>query len=466
MKKTTLPIFFLFCFLIGGENRGFIDNIESIKSKNETKFKLSEKNYEAKETKIPPKIDGKLDDDCWKNANELSNFLIYKGENEIASIQTHVKITFTKDTIYVGFICNEPNMKGLIEKCREYDGNVWYDDCVEIWFDVNCKKRSYHILVNPLGTIYDQKEEEKEEQDPFAIRAGEKKVVVSEDRGWNSGAIAKVFKGENFWSVELAVPVKNFGIENIIKGSIWGLNVGRTRRSGNVCELSSWTGVFCTPINNFGVIKFEGSPPYIIDIISMGNLSNGENNYSIRIKNIKKEKKYILWKIEAVSNIKSKKMIKISLNPGEEKIIKLPYKLEGIGEKFYMLIEGIEENTGEKIYYDRIDGRIPELLILNLLKNELYLGEEKRLEATVKINLGDRYFENIFLELELLNAQNEIILSEKIEKLESPFLKLGLNISFLKEEGDYKIRVKVVNKENNKILVFKEGTFILIKPPF
>lgn len=450
---------------ISGENKKFIDNIKFIKVKNETKFKLSEKHYEAKETKIPPQIDGKLEDECWKNAYELSNFLIYKEENSIAHIQTHVKITFTNDTIYVGFICDEPNMEGLKEKCREYDGNVWYDDCVEIWFDVNCtKNRSYHILVNPLGIIYDQKEEEREEQDPFAIKAGEKRRAFYGDKNWNSGSTAKVFKGENFWSVELAVPVKNLGIDNIIKGSIWGLNVGRTRRSGNACDLSSWTGIFCTPISNFGTLKL-GESSYIVDKISTGNLSNGENTYSIRIKNLTKEKKSILWKIEAVSDIKSKELIKISLNPEEEKIIELPYKLEGIGKNFYLLIEGIEENTKEKIYYDRIDGSIPELLILNLLKNELYLGKEKQLEADVKINVGNIWFQNTFLELELLNTQNEIILSEKIEKIESPFLKLWLNISSLKEEGEYRIKVKIMDKKN-KILASKESPFILIKPPF
>lgn len=57
----------------------------------------------ASRTAKAPKIDGKLDDGCWKNAEVFSNFTQgYPNPGASPTFKTEVKVVFDKKTIYIG----------------------------------------------------------------------------------------------------------------------------------------------------------------------------------------------------------------------------------------------------------------------------------------------------------------------------------------------------------------------------
>ena len=211
----------------------------------------------AEKAGLLPNIDGVLDEKCWAKAGTIKDFVVYETEEELALIQTQAKLVFASDAIYVGLRCDEPNVKGLLERCKNHDGDVWHDDCVEIWFDTTLDKASaYHLAINPLGTVYDERVWDEEVGDPQAGAEVKKKVRRS-DVAWNSGCQVKVTKGKTFWTVEGRIPAKSLGVDKISLGSVWGLNVARVRRSGATLEMSSWTGVFTSPISGFGMVQLD-----------------------------------------------------------------------------------------------------------------------------------------------------------------------------------------------------------------
>ena len=216
--------------------------------------------FSARTTPTAPRIDGLLDDPCWQGGSSINDFVVYRTKGELAGVQTQAKIAYAQDAVYVAFRCEEPDMRGLIARCRIHDGTVWHDDCVELWLDTNRDGSSaYHFLVNPLGTTYDTREWDETVKDPES-NDGNKKVHRG-DRSWESGCEAAVSKGRNLWIVEMRIPAKALGTDRPAPGAVWGLNVARTRRSGSVCELSSWTGAFTTPISAFGTLRFDQEQP-------------------------------------------------------------------------------------------------------------------------------------------------------------------------------------------------------------
>lgn len=175
-----------------------------------------------------PVIDGILDDKCWRENIECLNFLLTQ-ERGLAQGTTSARVTYDSRNIYFAFKCEEKFLKPELNQmerfkgtCKEKDGPVWSDDCVEIFIKGKAGKK-YQIAVNSLGTVYDS-------------------VVDTPDGPlWDSNAKVATYVGNGSWTVEIAVPILSIA-ENInLAGKIWRINLCRTRHP--VYEFSSWSPV-------------------------------------------------------------------------------------------------------------------------------------------------------------------------------------------------------------------------------
>ena len=417
--------------------------------------------YVAPGTDQPPKLDGVLDDPCWKAAPVLTGLTM---EGKPADVQMQTNFVFDEARLYVGFKCDEPNMAGLAAACKTRDGNVWYDDCVELWLDINYdRRRSYHFLFNPIGTVLDLRERDEEVGDLAARRAGSKKVVHHQDEKWNSGCTAKTAKGKDFWTVEVAIPVGPMGSDEIIRGSRWGLNVARARRSGGTCALSTWTGVFVSPISRFGTLQFDRSD-CDFGVVSLGNLSVGKNFLVLRVKNLTKAAKRIDVHVSATAAQTTHQHTQVALAVGETKDTRVPYTLHGVGSRFALALHARDAETKERILSRRYEGIVPDVLNLKLNTPQLYLGEQNEVKGHLVVNLGDAELPNSSISLELVDDNGRVIAADAIAGLKSEAV-MTLNIANLKEEGDYRLRARVLDR-SKRCLAQKEVPFNLIEPPF
>ena len=123
-------------------------------------------------------------------------------------LKTSARVLFGATKMYVSFDCAEPDVDALVAKTTRRDGNVWADDCVEVFVTGDSRVGMFHFAVNPKGTIFDSK---------------------GKDAKWDSGATTKVAveKGKG-WTVTLAVPLKGVGAY-VGKGQTWVLNLNRTK---------------------------------------------------------------------------------------------------------------------------------------------------------------------------------------------------------------------------------------------
>jgi len=170
----------------------------------------------------PPVIDGKLDDEVWKQAVVLKDFYqTQPGDNIAPSKPTEVMIGYDAKTLYFGFHCyDDPTkVKATVGKRDEIFG----DDNVRIFLDTfNDQRRAYILGWNPLGIQQDG--------------------IATEGSGWDfSVDIVMESKGmltSDGWTVEVAIPFKSLRYE-AGKGKLWGIHIWRNFFRFND-EIDSW----------------------------------------------------------------------------------------------------------------------------------------------------------------------------------------------------------------------------------
>ncbi|MFW6158119.1 MAG: sugar-binding protein [Planctomycetota bacterium] len=157
----------------------------------------------------PVEIDGELADAAWADALALGDFV--RGPDRPA-FKTRVLVTYDEDNLYVAVVNEEPHTGDLVTNATQRDGQVWSDDCVEVYVDAwNSKDGDYYgFFVNPKNVVYDRRP------------AGEEGWSGE----WSSGTC--VIDGK-VWVAELAVPFKTMGLQ-AKTGHKLGLMVARNRK--------------------------------------------------------------------------------------------------------------------------------------------------------------------------------------------------------------------------------------------
>jgi hypothetical protein len=170
----------------------------------------------------PPIIDGKLDDDVWKNAAVLKDFYqVQPGDNIAPSKLTEVMLGYDARFLYVAFHCyDEPDkVRANIPKRDD----IFNDDYVGILFDTfNDKRKAYEFDFNPLGVQADGIWTDGQGED-FSLD------VVLESKGMVT---------TDGYTIEVALPFKSIRYVGG-KDTLWGVHFWRRIKRFNN-ELDMW----------------------------------------------------------------------------------------------------------------------------------------------------------------------------------------------------------------------------------
>ena len=170
----------------------------------------------------PPVIDGKLDDEVWKQAAILKDFYqVQPGDNIAPSKPTEVALGYDSKFLYVAFHCfDEPDkVRANIPK-RD---NIFDDDYVGILFDTfNDSRKAYEFDFNPLGVQADGIWTDGQGEDFNPDIVMESKGIVTADG----------------WTVEVAIPFKSLRYV-AGKDRLWGAHFWRRIKRFNN-ELDMW----------------------------------------------------------------------------------------------------------------------------------------------------------------------------------------------------------------------------------
>ncbi|MDX6404360.1 MAG: hypothetical protein QOH70_1815 [Blastocatellia bacterium] len=169
-----------------------------------------------------PVIDGKLDDEIWKQAAVLKDFhQVQPGDNIAPSKPTEVLLGYDSRFLYIAFHCyDEPDkVRANIAK-RD---NIFDDDYVGILFDTfNDHRKAYEFDFNPLGVQADGVWTDGQNEDFNPDIVMESKGLITSDG----------------WTVEVAIPFKSLRYV-AGKDKLWGAHFWRRIKRFNN-ELDTW----------------------------------------------------------------------------------------------------------------------------------------------------------------------------------------------------------------------------------
>ena len=186
-----------------------------------------------------PTIDGRVNDDPgWAEATTVS-LTLSDGSGD-ATQPTTVRFGLCDQQLYVAFLCGEDRLDQMQANVKETDGEVWKDDCVEIFLDPGLTEKTfYQVIVNSLGTL---------------SRHGPQGVTWQPE----VKAAASRQPDQQRWVAELAIPAGELKL-----APLFGLNFGRERRPTEITELCTWSvtgGPFGRP-ERFGKAVISGDLP-------------------------------------------------------------------------------------------------------------------------------------------------------------------------------------------------------------
>ena len=182
----------------------------------------AEREIAVKRCTMPPTMDGKLDDACWREAAPLKDFALLK-THKPASQQTEAKVCFNDRALYFGITCFENEMGQIKAAERKRDGAVYEDDAVEVFLAAEHGLQAasatpyYHFVLNAAGT---QRDDE------------------GASPSWNARWTTAVGQEKDRWTVEIAIPFDQIPIPADAAGT-WLFNIARHEVPHN--ELSTWS---------------------------------------------------------------------------------------------------------------------------------------------------------------------------------------------------------------------------------
>ena len=192
---------------------------ETAKNSNDNTATKNNKSEIPAEKSVPVKIpitidaltiDGKLDEEMWKQAAVFKDFVqTFPGDRVAASKQTEVYVFYDQTNFYIGFKCfdEKDKIRATVAKRDE----VFGEDNVRVWLDTyNDQRRAYVLGFNPYGIQQDGIYTEGRGAD-FSVDIVMESKGVIEDWGW---------------SVEVKIPFKSLRYA-AGEGKFWGFNVAR-----------------------------------------------------------------------------------------------------------------------------------------------------------------------------------------------------------------------------------------------
>ncbi len=230
---------------------GLILCLSALRANAETRYKV----YRIPK---PVKIDG-LPDDAWQHIPEQRGFIYVNKTSAYSGLYTSFKIGYDNNNLYILIRADEPQMKECIEWAKKKGGQG-----IEILLDVPGAKGKdhYQYAVSILGKkLYELKADL--DNKPFDIKNTLWKKI---DLGWQK----TVYYGNDYYTVEMAIPFKSLGIKTPKSCDEWGAQIGRFGTAwpraealkGLHWKLACWTAWVPMPsgfwkqVDEHGILEF------------------------------------------------------------------------------------------------------------------------------------------------------------------------------------------------------------------
>lgn len=222
----------------------------------------------ASESRKQIKIDGKLKESFWENAQTGGKFWTTSGDN-IAPVQTELKVAFDDKYLYLSFFAEDKDIYAGLKN----DGDPIYDkdDVVEVFIDANGDMDNYYELqVSAANVIFESyfwggPRGGKNKTKDTTWRSGMKHAVTLD------GTLNNPKDEDKGWTAEMAIPfaaIKDAPNTPPKDGDKWKVFFYRINRySDKEATAADFTGWQPPYVGDFHNIKLMGELTFVYEEI-------------------------------------------------------------------------------------------------------------------------------------------------------------------------------------------------------
>lgn len=188
--------------------------------------------YKVSRATEPITVDGKMDEECWKNAEVRSFDYFYRGDKPAEKQNSKFRMLWDDENLYLFYECEDTS---LTARETNFDGRPYLDDCAEFFcvpvpdsvnmhfgFEVNITKAAYDYVA--LWRYYNNRTIYIKSYNPVY------KVEVTYE-----GTINNDKDKDKLWRMEFAIPFNAFSDFNLMSrpkaGVRWAFQAVRQDRN-------------------------------------------------------------------------------------------------------------------------------------------------------------------------------------------------------------------------------------------
>jgi hypothetical protein len=184
-----------------------------------------------------PVIDGKLDDEVWRNIPWTDNFQDIEGDKKpLPTWNTRAKMTWDDKGLYIAAELMEPNVWANL---KNYDDIVFYDNDFEVFIDPdNDTHQYYEYEVNALNTMFDLFMPK-----PYRNSSGPMIIYNAPGMKWAvdiQGTLNNPTDIDKSWTTEIFIPfgAVTIGVNPKVpnNGEFWRINFSRVQWQTEVID--------------------------------------------------------------------------------------------------------------------------------------------------------------------------------------------------------------------------------------
>ena len=184
-----------------------------------------------------PKIDGKFDDPCWSNAVVWKDFSL-PGKKDAPAKAAQAMACFDEQALYLAVRCAEPDPAKIRAKITTRGGQVWTDDCIEIWIRSGGSQSDLdQFIVNSIGT--------QEEHRQRGSKTGDAPAK------WQVATTTTA----DAWQAEYRISAADLGLDKLQRGDVLEIKIGREDFTLPQSVASVWpAGVPYSPLEGYAAV--------------------------------------------------------------------------------------------------------------------------------------------------------------------------------------------------------------------
>jgi len=158
------------------------------------------------QTDAAPVLDGNFRESAWRPEAQINGF-VETTQHQFAAAATTIRLTYTRDALYLGVYAREPRMDTLVANITGRDGPVWTDEAIDIRIGIG--NDAFIFATNPNAAT-------------FESRNG--------DAQWNAEWTVRTRRYATGWTAEIAIPFEALG-KQPRAGDDWQFDAVRYRRN-------------------------------------------------------------------------------------------------------------------------------------------------------------------------------------------------------------------------------------------